>query len=41
MDEVLKIALDGPIPVLEEKEEKIDEFKTSIDKDFSQESITH
>jgi ATP-dependent Lon protease len=41
MDEVLKIALDGPIPVLETKEEKIDEFNSSIDKDFSQESITH
>jgi ATP-dependent Lon protease len=41
MDEVLKIALDGPIPVLEAKDEKIDEFNSTIDKDFSQESITH
>jgi ATP-dependent Lon protease len=41
MDEVLKVALEGSIQVLEEKEEKIDQFDNSIDKDFPQESVTH
>jgi ATP-dependent Lon protease len=41
MDEVLKAALVGPISVLEEKEEKLEEFGTSIENDFSQDSITH
>jgi ATP-dependent Lon protease len=40
MDEVLKIALDGTISPREEKEGKLEEFN-SMDKDFSQESITH
>jgi len=40
MDEVLKIALDGTISPREEKGEKLEEF-SSINKDFSQESITH
>src|SRR5256884_599911 len=41
MDEVLKVALEGSIQVLEEKEEKIDQFHDSIDKGFPQESVTH
>jgi len=42
MDEVLKIALQGEISVVKEKEdEKIKEYKPSMEKDFSQESITH
>ena len=42
MDEVLKVALEYEIPVNEEKEDKdIEEYTTSMDKDFSQESITH
>ena len=41
MDEVLKVALEGSIQVLEEKEEKLEQFNNSIDKDFSQESVTH
>jgi ATP-dependent Lon protease len=40
MDEVLKIALDGTISPREETEEKLEEF-SSMNKDFSQESITH
>jgi ATP-dependent Lon protease len=40
MDEVLKIALDGTISPREEKEGKLEEFN-SMNKDFSQESITH
>ena len=42
MDEVLKVALEYEIPVNEEKEDKdIEEYTASMDKDFSQESITH
>ena len=42
MDEVLKIALQGEISAVKEKEEKkIKEYKPSMDKDFPQESITH
>ena len=42
LDEVLKVALEYEIPVNEEKEDKdIEEYTTSMDKDFSQESITH
>lgn len=42
MDEVLKIALEDEIPVAKEKaEDKIEEYKPSMEKDFSQDSITH
>ncbi|MFN8007705.1 MAG: endopeptidase La [Terriglobia bacterium] len=41
MDEVLRVALEYPIQVPDKKEEKISEYEDSIEKDFSQESITH
>ena len=41
MDDVLKVALESPLQVLEEEAEDIDEYKSPIEKDFSQESITH
>jgi ATP-dependent Lon protease len=41
MDEVLKVALAGPIPQIEEKGEKITEFSPAIEDDFPQDSVTH
>ena len=42
MDEVLKIALEDEIPVAKENEDaNIEEYKSSMEKDFSQDSITH
>ena len=42
MDEVLKVALENEIPAIEEKEDKdVEEYTASMDKGFSQESITH
>ncbi|MEW5979916.1 MAG: endopeptidase La [Acidobacteriota bacterium] len=41
MDDVLKIALDGPIKVIEETPESLEEFNKPIKDDFSQESMTH
>ena len=41
MDEVLKIALERPIKVLEETPENLNEYSAPIDKDYSQESVTH
>ncbi len=42
MEEVLKIALEDEIPVAEENaDDKIEEYKPSMEKDFSQDSITH
>ena len=41
MDDVLRVALEYPLQVAGKKEEKISEFENPIEKDFSQESITH
>ncbi len=41
MDDVLRVALEYPLQVTGNKEEKISEFEKPIEKDFSQESITH
>ena len=41
MDEVLKIALAGPIPSAEDKTEAIGEFSPPIEGGFSQDSVTH
>jgi len=42
MDEVLKIALEDEIPVAKGKAgDKIEEYKPSMEKDFSQDSVTH
>jgi ATP-dependent Lon protease len=41
MDEVLKVALEKPVQVLEEKEEDLGKYNAAIDKDYSQDSVTH
>jgi len=41
MDEVLKIALAGPVPSAGEKAEEIGEFSPPLGGDFSQDSVTH
>jgi len=41
MDDVLRVALEYPLQVAGQKEEKISDFKNTIEKDFSQESVTH
>jgi ATP-dependent Lon protease len=41
MDDVLKIALEKPVQVIEEKEEDLGKFNAAIDKDYSQDSVTH
>jgi ATP-dependent Lon protease len=41
MDEVLKIALAGPIPAGENKEEEIGEFSPPVEDDISRDSVTH
>lgn len=41
MDEVLKVALEQPVQVIEEKEEDLEKYNPAIDKDFSQDSVTH
>jgi ATP-dependent Lon protease len=41
MDEVLKIALESPVQVLEEAPEDIDKYKGTIENDYSKESVTH
>ena len=41
MDDVLRVALEYPLHVAGNKEEKISEYEKPIEKDFSQESITH
>ncbi|MSO22914.1 MAG: endopeptidase La [Acidobacteria bacterium] len=41
MDEVLKIALESPVQVLEEAPEDIDKYKSPIESDYSKESVTH
>jgi ATP-dependent Lon protease len=40
MDEVLKVALESPVQVLEEAPTDIDKYKT-IESDYSKESVTH
>jgi ATP-dependent Lon protease len=40
MDEVLKVALESPVQVLEEAPTDIDKYKT-IEGDYSKESVTH
>ncbi|HEU0004913.1 MAG TPA: S16 family serine protease, partial [Terriglobia bacterium] len=41
MDEVLKVALESPVQVLEEPPEDIDKYKGPIESDYSKESVTH
>jgi len=41
MDDVLKIALESPVQVLEETQEDIDKYKGPIESDYSKESVTH
>jgi len=41
MDEVLKVALELPVQVLEEAPEDIDKYKGPIESDYSKESVTH
>ena len=41
MDEVLKVALESPVQVLEEAPEDIDKYKAAIESDYSKESVTH
>ena len=41
MDEVLKVALESPVQVLEEAPEDIDKYKGPIESDYSKESVTH
>jgi ATP-dependent Lon protease len=41
MDEVLKVALESPVQVLEEAPEDIDKYKAPIESDYSKESVTH
>ena len=41
MDDVLRVALEYPLHVAGNKEEKISEYEKPVEKDFSQESITH
>ena len=41
MDEVLKVALEAPVQVLEESPEDIDKYKSTIESDYAQESVTH
>lgn len=41
MDEVLKIALEAPVQVLEETQEDLDKYKGPIESDYSKESVTH
>ena len=41
MDDVLRVALEYPLHAAGNKEEKISEYEKPIEKDFSQESITH
>jgi ATP-dependent Lon protease len=40
MDEVLKVTLENPVQVLEQTEE-LNKFSSPIEKDYSQESVTH
>jgi hypothetical protein len=41
MDEVLKVALESPVQVLEEAPADIDKYKSTIESDYSKESVTH
>ena len=41
MDEVLKVALESPVQVLEEAPTDIDKYKSTIESDYSKESVTH
>jgi len=41
MDEVLKVALESPVQVLEEAPEDIDKYKSTIESDYAKESVTH
>jgi len=41
MDEVLKVALESPVQVLEEAPADIDKYKGTIESDYSKESVTH
>jgi len=41
MDDVLKVALESPVQVLEEAPEDIDKYKSTIESDYAKESVTH
>ncbi len=41
MDEVLEMALEQPVQVLEETQEDLDKYNATIEKDYSPESVTH